>query len=599
MEVRVVTTRPDFRFTPRPNDYCSATTSSASTRTTTWFRIALLALISALVACTGDDSGSPAQAAHPTAITFPTSCDPAIQADFDHAMTLLHHMTYPQARTAFREIAERDPDCAMAQWGIAMTLFQPLWPTRPSPQDLQFGWETVQKAQRIKKASAREQAFIAAAAAFFEEPAGTDYWQRIQRWQTAMAAAHAAFPQDQEATAFYALALLATGRSGPAMQEHAREAEALLVEVLRENPNHPGAMHYIIHANDVPGREHEDLEVVHEYEDIAPDNPHALHMPTHIYTRLGDWDGVIRGNLRAAEAALKYPAGEHGEFVWDEFAHAIEYLVYAYLQQGQDEQAAAQIARLLGTTNVEPTTKTTFHLASTRARYALERQDWAQAAAIVPREPAPFAWDRFPWAEAVMVFAHGYGSVRTERLDESRLAIARLGELEARASASGEEVFARQIKILRLELEAWTAHAAHDDDNALALLQQVVEIETSTPKPPVTPAPTLPAKEQLGDLFAELGRPGDALGAYRQSLQAFPRRFNGTLGAARALAATGDAAGAAQEYCALLQIAGNGSRPALQEARRFVKLHPPTGEGSSAADCSAKHDIQDAGSTSS
>jgi len=503
-------------------------------------------------------------------------------------MTLLHHMTYPQARTAFRDVAARDPNCAMAQWGIAMTLFQPLWPTRPSPQDLQFGWETVQKARSIKKTTAREQALIAAAAAFFEDPAGTDYWKRIQRWQTAMAAAHAAFPQDQEASVFYALTLLATGRSGPTMQEHAREAEALLVAVLRENPNHPGAMHYIIHANDVPGREHEDLEVVHEYEELAPDNPHALHMPTHIYTRLGDWDGAIRGNLRAAEAALKYPAGEHGEFVWDEFPHAIEYLVYAYLQQGQDEQAAAQIARLLATPRVEPTTKTTFHLASTRARYALERQDWAQAAAIVAREPAQFAWDRFPWAEAVAVFAHGYGSVRTDRPDESGGAIARLGELEASASASGEEVYARQIKILRLELEAWSAHAKHDDDNALALMQQAVEIETSTPKPPVTPAPTLPAKEQLGDLFAELGRPAEALDAYRQSLQAYPRRFNGTLGVARALAATGDTAGAAQEYCALLRIAGEGSRPTLQEARRFVELHPPAGDGSLAADCSAE-----------
>ncbi|MGH8173860.1 MAG: hypothetical protein ACREPX_12010, partial [Rhodanobacteraceae bacterium] len=194
-------------------------------------------------------------------------------------------------------------------------------------------------------------------------------------------------------------------------------------------------------------------------------------------------------------------------------------------------------------------------------------------------EPALVDWKRFPWPESVAWFARGYGSMRNGNLDESRRAIARLGELEAQAETAGEEVFARQIKILRLELEAWNAHAAHDDDGALALLQQAVELESGTPKPPVTPAPTLPASEQLGDLQTELGHPAQALAAYRQSLQAYPRRFNSTLGAARALAATGDSAGAAEEYCALLRIAGNGSRASLDEARRFVDANPLGADG--------------------
>jgi tetratricopeptide (TPR) repeat protein len=523
----------------------------------------------ALAACArGPTTTAPGRA---LAVHFPVSCGAESQPDFDRAVTLLHHMTYPQARATFAALAARKPDCAMAQWGIAMTLFQPLWPTRPGPDDLRAGWEAVRKAQAAPAPSAREQLFIDAAAAFFREPESTDYWQRIERWEAAMAALHAAYPQDTEATVFYALALLAAARPGPSTLEHAQAAAALLQTVLRTNPDQPGAMHYLIHANDVPGREHEDLATLREYEAVAPDNPHALHMPTHIYTRLGDWEGVIRGNLRAADAALKYPSGAHGEFVSDEFPHALEYLVYAYLQRGEDARAAAEIARLLATPKLEPSAKTAFHLASTRARYALERHAWAEAAALVPRAPALVDWDRFPWPEAVSWFARGYGALRGGDLSEPARAIARMQELEAHAAAAGEEIFARQIRILRLALAGWSAHGAHDDAAALALLRQSVELEFNTPKPAVTPAPTVPAAELLGDLLLELERNGEALAAYRQSLERYPHRFNATLGVARALAASGDGAGAQESYCELLRLAPRGSRaPVLDEARRFV-----------------------------
>jgi tetratricopeptide (TPR) repeat protein len=537
------------------------------------FHCGLLLLTAALAGCSHDAAPLPPEASQANAFEFPTSCNPAVQSDFNHAVALLHHMTYPQARAAFRDIATRDPACAMAQWGIAMTLFQPLWPTRPSIADLHLGWDTVQKAAALKPPTAREQAFIDAAAAFFREPDATDYWQRIARWETAMASVHASFPEDREATAFYALALLASARPGPTQQERSQKAVDLLLPLLRENPNHPGAMHYIIHADDIPGRELDDIDIVHQYELLAPDNPHALHMPTHIYTRLGDWDGVIRGNLRAADAALKYPAGDKGQFVWDEFPHAIEYLVYAYLQEGRDEEAAAQIARLMAIANLEPTAKTAFHLSSIPARYALEREDWTAAAALVPREPAAIDWDRSPWPEAIARFARGYGAVRTGNIEEARHQAERINELEDRASASGEDVFARQIRTLQLDLSAWIAHASQSEDAAISLMQQAVELEGATPKPPVTPAPTLPASELLGDLMLELRRPQDAVIAYRQSLQRFPRRFNGTLGVARSFAHAGDTAAAVEEYRELLRIAEHGTRPALREARDFVELH--------------------------
>lgn len=503
-------------------------------------------------------------------VHLPIACSAAAQVEFDRALALLHHMTYVQARAGFEAVLARDPRCAMAHWGVAMTLFQPLWPTRPGRAELEAGWQAAERARSLAPASPLERGHIAAVAAFFEDPASDDYWRRVDRWEAALAALHRSAPRDPEVTALYALALLASARPGPSVDEHSRAALALLVPLLRRHPDHPGAMHYIIHADDVPGRERDNLAVVRRYEKVAPDNPHAQHMPTHIYTRLGDWDSVVRGNLRAAEAALRYPAGERGELVWDEFPHAIEYLVYAYLQQGADGRAAAAIDRLVATRNLEPSAKTAFHLASTRARHALERKAWREAAALAPRQPAVLDWDRFPWPEAVAWFARGYGALRAGDGEEPARALARLAELEARAAGAGEAVFARQIQVLRLDLDGWMRHAAGDDQQAVALLRQAADLEGSTPKPPVTPAATLPAPELLGDLLLEIGRPAEAAEAYRLSLERFPRRFNATLGLARARAAAGDRRAAAAAYCQLLAIGARGTRAAaLPEIRPF------------------------------
>ena len=320
-------------------------------------------------------------------VHFPVSCSPEAQQAFEHGLALLHHMTYPQARESFLQVATLDPKCAMAHWGVAMTLFQPLWPTRPGPEARQRGWDELQAAEKLAAPTDRERQYIATAEAFFAEPASEDYWLRIRRWEQASEKLYRALPDDEDAAAFYALAHLAVVPPNVISRKNADESAAILLGIYQKNPDHPGAMHYLVHANDVPGREHEELEITNKYEDAAPDNPHALHMPTHIYTRLGDWDGVIRGNLLAANAALVTPAGEHGELVWDEFPHAIEYLVYAYLQKGDYDDARAQRDRLWGTENLEPSFKTAFHLSSTRARYALERQDWKEAAAIPVRVP--------------------------------------------------------------------------------------------------------------------------------------------------------------------------------------------------------------------
>lgn len=511
-------------------------------------------------------------AGHPLGrVDFPIRCSEPARAGFDRAVALLHHMTYPQAREAFQEVATIDPRCALAYWGIAMTLFQPLWPTRPRAAELQRGWEATQKAKALQPPTERERLFVATAEAFFLEPASSDYWLRIRRWEQAAERVHASFPDDPEAAAFYALALLATAPSDTISRAHADRAAEILLRVYQRNPDHPGAMHYLIHANDVPGRERELLEITRTYETVAPRNPHALHMPTHIYTRLGDWNGVIRGNLRAAEAALEHPAGERGEFVWDEFPHAIEYLVYAYLQKGADDEAAVQVKRLRATARLEPTFKTAFHLASTQARYALERRAWNEAALLVPREPATLDWDRFTWPEAIARFARGLGAAHLGKVNEARAAGERLDQVEAATRKAGEGLFARNIRLLRLELNAWIAHVEGQKDSSVALMREAAELEASTPKHAVTPGPTLPALELLGDLLMEQERPAEALAAYKHAMELSPRRFNGLLGAARAARALGDASSARIYYRELLEVAEGGTRqPALKEAANYA-----------------------------
>ena len=482
-----------------------------------------LRLALALLALSGPAAAGDPHAAH--GVDFRVHCAAAVRSDFNRALALLHHMTYPQARSAFVAIGQADPKCAMASWGEAMTLFQPLWPTRPSLAERERGWKAVQRARALAPKDPRERAFVEMAAAFFEDPASEDYWARIVRWDAATQRVLDAFPRDDEARAFRALALLATTPADRVSRDHADQAARLLQQVLAQDPDHPGAMHYLVHANDVPGREKESPEVTHGYEAVAPDNPHALHMPTHVYTRQGDWDGVIRGNLRAADAALRYPAGEHGEFVWDEYPHALEYLVYAYLQKGDTASAKAQRDRLLATAHVQPSFKTAFHLASIQARIPLETRDWKAAAALVPRTPATVDWDKFAWPEAIAQFAHGMGAARTKAIDDAKAASARIATLEARMAAAKETLFERNIRVLRLELDATIAQAEARKSESIALARQAVVLERETPKHAVTPGPTLPAEELLGDLYVEQGETTKAREAWSNALARYPNRL--------------------------------------------------------------------------
>jgi hypothetical protein len=382
-----------------------------------------------------------------------------------------------------------------------------------------------------------------------------------------METAYEASPSDLDTAALYALSRLAlspvTENRGPLHDE----AETVLRDIHKQVPTHPGAIHYTIHATDVDGRADNALDIVESYGEIAPHVPHALHMPTHIYVRLGQWPEVIDWNRRSADAALEHPAGDA---VSHHFPHATDYLLYAYLQRGEDDRAREVLEETLAKDDYQRSFISTFHLAAMPARYAVERRQWEEAAALDPRSPQYLPWDHAQWAEGLTWLARGLGALHTGDLERAQEAEARLATLRADAKAAGEDAFATYIEIDRLILAGWIARAQDRTDDAVALISKAAELEGTVEKHPVTPGALMPPYEALGDLLLNLGRAGKALAAYGASDEVWPGRFNTLLGAARAAEAAGDAEAAQAWYAELIDVAGGSDRAAVAEAERYL-----------------------------
>ena len=506
------------------------------------------------------------------AVHFDVSCKAEIAGDFDRALALMHHMQYVESREAFTQITDADPQCAMAYWGVAMTRFQPLWPSRPSVDDLKQGLDELGTARDLGIPSEREQRLVAAAEAFFREPESADWWTRIRRWSDAMSEAYAANPNDIETAALYALSQLSVGQVADDRIAHNARAAEVLLAIHERVPTHPGAIHYTIHANDVDVRAGESLDVVRSYSAIAPEVPHALHMPTHIFVRLGAWPDVIEWNRRSADAALGLPAGDA---ISHHYPHAIDYLVHAYLQRGEDGKAQAAMDEIGQKTGpFQPTFISAFHLASIPARYAIERRTWDAAAAIVPRTPEHVKWEGFWWPEAISWFARGLGAAHEGQESEAEEAEARMIALRDGASEAGEAAFRDYIEIDRLILASWRA-IYREDPEAEHIARAAAALEGSTQKHPVTPGSPYPAAESLGDLLMKLDQPEQALEAYEGALALWPGRFNSLLGAARAAKVAGDGDKSRSFYKQLLDTAPLADRAVLQEARDAIGSAPP------------------------
>ncbi|SCZ55358.1 tetratricopeptide repeat protein [Thiohalomonas denitrificans] len=463
-------------------------------------------------------------------VDFETACDESVQPDFNHALGLMHHMMYQEARERFEAIIEADPACAMAYWGAATTLFQPLWATRPTDEEVQSGWRLIEQA-RTRADSRREALLIEASGAFFREPGTAEFPTRLRRWVEAMKDPYEAYPDDPDIASLYALSRLTLAQRVDDSDPLFDEAETILRQIHEQHPRHPGAIHYTIHVTDADGRAENALDIVEAYRKIAPEVPHAMHMPSHIYVRLGEWPKVIEWNRESADAALDRPVNGAVSL---HYIHAADYLVYAHLQRGNWDRAEAVVEEALAKGPYQRNFITAFHAASMPARLAVERRNWEKAVNLKPRSLDYLPWDESPWAEGQTWYARGLGAVHTGDLELAREAEARLRDLRENARAAGDDDIATYIEIDRLVLDGRIAHAQGDGQEALTLTRSAAELETTVEKHPVSPGALLPPYEALGDLFMELDRPAEALEAYREAEDVWPGRYHTRMGAARA-----------------------------------------------------------------
>jgi tetratricopeptide (TPR) repeat protein len=505
-------------------------------------------------------------------VHFPISCSPEAQQQFDLAVAMLHSFWYEEAEKTFTVVTVTDPACAMGYWGIAMSLYHPLWATPPSPDELKRGSAAIQKARTLEIKTDREKDYIAAIESYYKDYDKLDHATRKQAFEKSMEQVHLKNPEDKEAAVFYALSLVSI--SSPKDKTYANQKKALdiLNQVLAEEPQHPGVAHYIIHSTDYPALAPMGLNAARSYAKIAPSVPHALHMPSHIFTRLGLWQESIQSNTAAANAAKQYSQQNFPGKVWDQQLHAMDYMMYAYLQIGQDAQAKAILDEVNAMQKAQPESNTSgYAFAAIPARYAIERGQWADAARL-EIHPADFPWSNFAWSESITFFATGLGGARSGNLAIAHKSLDKLAELRDAVRSAKNDYAADQIEIERLAVAGWTAHAEKKDEDAEKLLRASAEMEDSTDKDNVTPGSILPAREQLGVLLLELKRPQEALVEFEASMTITPNRLNGVYGAARAAEQAGDRAKAQKYYANVMDLCqeSDGNRPAVQQAKRFL-----------------------------
>jgi tetratricopeptide (TPR) repeat protein len=508
-------------------------------------------------------------------VTFPVSCLTHAQRQFNRAVAWLHSFEYGESERAFNDIATTDPRCAMAHWGAAMSLYHQLW-APSSAGELEKGAQSVQKAKQIGVKTKRERDYIDAIALFFDDWKRVNHSTRAARYEQAMEKVYLRYPGDNDAGVFYALALNATAlATAPMDKTYAKQkkAAAILNRVLRREPDHPGVTHYLIHSYDYPPIAHLALTAARRYARIAPSSAHALHMPSHIFTRLGLWEEDVATNIKSENAAKDYAQRNRLKGVWDEQLHAMDYLAYAYLQQARDREARAVLDELKAIRKTDPETfKVAYSFAAIPARWALERRNWSEAAELNV-EPVDFPWPRFQWAEAITHFARAIGAARNGDGNRARVEVDKLAEVQKQLVGSKDNYdWTTQVEIQRRAAEAWLAKAEGKNPEALRLMRSASDLEDSTDKHPVTPGAVVPARELLGDMLIELGRPAEALREYETSLQTSPNRFGGLFGAGRAAELANDRKKAREFYLKLSAVCGkaDGDRPELVHAKKFL-----------------------------
>jgi hypothetical protein len=493
-------------------------------------------------------------------VYFPTSCSPTVKNQFDRALALLHSFWAKDAIAGFNAVLQQDPDCAVAYWGIAMALQQnPLTGQEPNANATKEALTGLDRAKTIGAKTQRERDYLAAVDLIYRDGDKIDFRTRRLAYEKAMEALSLRYPDDAEAAIFYALSLDMTASLTDKTYANQLKAAAILEKVLSTQPDHPGVAHYLIHSYDYPPIAERGLAAAKLYAEIAPNNPHALHMPSHIFTRLGMWQESIDSNVRSAAAAKAEKNGQ-------EQAHAMDYLVNAYLQLGDDVEAK-RVVDESASISVNPAVFIGHYaLAAMPARYAVERHAWAEAIALQPRS-TPFL---FP--DAITRFARGLGFARTGDVGSAQKEELSLIQLRDGLAAQKNTYWSNQVEVQRLAVSGWIALAQGAKVDALSSMRAAADLEDSMEKHIVTPSPVVPARELLGEMLLEVGQPAEALTAFEASFKREPNRFRGIYGAAQAAALAGDRDKAAKYYAKFVALAGRGDRagPELPVAKAYL-----------------------------
>jgi hypothetical protein len=460
-------------------------------------------------------------------VRFATSCAPKLSHDFERAVALLHSFAYNASENAFSAVAAADPSCAMAHWGIAMSYFHQLW-SPPGPDDLRKGQAEVDRAQRLNVRTERERQFIAAIAAYYHDYEHVPPSLRAQSYEEAMRAAAGSNPGDTEVLVFYALSMIATAPPDDKTHANQKRASLILEPIYRKYPDHPGVAHYLIHDYDSAELAARGLAPARAYSKIAPSAPHALHMPSHIFTRLGLWDDSIASNMAARAAARSQ--GDVGEEL-----HAMDYLVYAYLQSGRQAEAEQVVAALSSMDGLAGNDFKVGYAATVMPiRLAMECGNWNAANAL---QPLP---ESAPHIAAIVFWARAVANSRAGRPGAAGDDIARLEAGKQQLKSANNSYWATQVEVLEEEAKAWRSASSLRSDEAIQLMRLAADEEDAVEKLPLTPGPIVPAREQLGELLLTLNRPKEALQEFRTALIAAPGRRGALTGAAKAADLAGD-----------------------------------------------------------
>jgi tetratricopeptide (TPR) repeat protein len=486
-------------------------------------------------------------------VNFPVSCNEQAKILAASGLALMHHMTYEDARASFIQATNVDENCAMAYWGAAMTYIHPLWSDPPNADEYATAQALLANAKKHGQKANWENDYINALDTYLSEPWSKNEKPRLERFARAWEETYHRYPDDTEATAFYALFFLSTADPKDKTYSKQLKSGELANIVLVKLKDHPGGHHYVIHSYDYPELSERAIEVANNYSKIAPEIPHALHMPTHIFTREGMWQESIEGNARSAEEALKISVDGA---VSMHYLHALDYLAYAYLQTGQDLKAREVLATMQEIDGpIQSHIASAYALAAVPARIAMERQQWTAAAALVPRSPQHYSWDNFPAMEAITYFSRALGAAHNGDTHQAKADIAMLETLKDKLPDS-EKYWATQIEIQRLSSLAWLQYQT-DAEVGLHTMEVAANIEASTEKHPVTPSEVLPAHELLADMLLDLKQYENALVKYQTALKRNPNRLNSLYGAGMASEKIGNTEQAKDYYEQLLRLTNN------------------------------------------